>query len=125
MSSPLNGLLGAEGKFLVIPGEEVSQMLADPLHSAAHINAINSHRFVEPIGVPRLPLGRTAPFGVTPAQTFARNIAAIRAAGGLPQINHPNLQVVAAAGGSLRPARSDPVGNLERNSGHQQSGGHR
>ena len=90
--APLNALFGAQGKFLVIPGEEVTQMLTDPLHSAAHINAINSRQLVEPIGALRATGGRTAPPGVTPAQTFARNIVEIRTAGGIPQINHPNFK---------------------------------
>ena len=80
--APLDALFGAAGRFLVIPGQEVTQILADSTHPErrrqAHVNAISLSRVVLPQG------GRTV------AESYARNLAAIRAAGGLPQVNHPN-----------------------------------
>jgi hypothetical protein len=79
---PLNALLGAAGKFLVIRGQEVTQRIADSSHAEtwrqAHMNSINGARVVMP--QPR----------ATIAESYARNIESIRAAGGLPQVNHPN-----------------------------------
>ena len=80
--APLNALLGANGKFLVVRGQEVTQILPDSTHPdrrrQGHVNAINLTRVVLPQG------------GATLAESYARNLAAIRAAGGLPQVNHPN-----------------------------------
>lgn len=79
---PLNGLFGAAGKFLVIAGQEVTQILPDSSHPdrrrQAHVNAINLTRVVLPQG------------GSSVAESYSRNLAAIRDAGGLPQVNHPN-----------------------------------
>ena len=80
--APLNALLGATGKFLVMRGQEVTQILPDSTHPdrrrQGHVNAINPTRVVSPQG------------GASLAESYARNLAAIRAAGGLPQVNHPN-----------------------------------
>jgi hypothetical protein len=80
--APLNALLGAAGKFLVIRGQEVTQRVADSSHAdkwrQAHMNSINPAAVVKP--QPRASI----------AESYARNIESIRAAGGLPQINHPN-----------------------------------
>ena len=80
--APLNALLGATSRFLVIRGQEVTQILPDSSHPdkrrQGHVNAINSTRVVMPQG------------GASLAESYARNLAAITAAGGLPQVNHPN-----------------------------------
>ena len=80
--APLQALFGAAGRFLVIQGQEVTQILPDSTHPdrrrQGHVNAINSSRVVMPQG------------GTSLAESYARNLAAIRAAGGLPQVNHPN-----------------------------------
>lgn len=80
--APLNALLGATGRFLVIRGQEVTQILPDSSHPErrrqGHVNAINLSRVVLPQG------------GASLAESYARNLAAITAAGGLPQVNHPN-----------------------------------
>jgi hypothetical protein len=93
--APLQALYGADGKFLVMPGQEVSQMIADPSHQdglrQAHVNGIGTSRLVIPMGEGS-GMGRTAPRGTTVADTFVRNIAAIAAAGGVAQINHPNFR---------------------------------
>ena len=82
--APLNALLGATGRFLVIRGQEVTQALPDSSHPdkrrQAHVNAINLSRVVLPQG------------GASVAESYARNLAAIGAAGGLPQVNHPNYR---------------------------------
>jgi hypothetical protein len=80
--APLDALFGARGKFLVIPGQEVTDRVTAATHPegrrAAHVNALGVTRVVMPAG------------GSTIGETYARNLAAIRDAGGLPQVNHPN-----------------------------------
>lgn len=62
--------------FLVIRGEEVTDRLPGrPLH----VNAINLERVVQPRG------------GGSVVEVLQKNIDAIRAAGGIPAINHPNF----------------------------------
>jgi hypothetical protein len=96
-AAPLQALFGAEGQFLVVPGEEVTQMLADadPAHPggkrAAHVTAINISHVVIPAGEGSGVMGRTAPRGTSIAQTYADNLALIREAGGIAQVNHPNF----------------------------------
>lgn len=84
----LNAVLGHPLRFLAIPGQEVSQVVADPRHPngvrQAHVNALGTDRVVMPI-----PRAQTA--GMTVAQTYARNDSLIRAAGGIMQVNHPNF----------------------------------
>jgi len=61
---------------LLIPGEEVTDRLPKkPLH----VNALGLERVVLPQG------------GSTPVEVLQRNIDAVRAAGGIPLVNHPNF----------------------------------
>ena len=61
---------------LLIPGEEVTDRLPKkPLH----VNAIGLERVVPPQG------------GKTPLEVLQRNVDAVRAAGGVPLVNHPNF----------------------------------
>lgn len=88
--APLNAELAAPGTFLVIRGQEVTQRVFDPARPTnarqAHVNAIGLAR-------PVLPLGeRGLVRDTTIAATYARNLTAIRAEGGLPQVNHPNFR---------------------------------
>lgn len=72
----LNALLGADGKFIVLPGEEVT----DSYNSAPiHINALLPQRTVLPQG------------GATVSEVIQRDVDVIRAAGGAPHLNHPNF----------------------------------
>jgi hypothetical protein len=96
-----------DGKFLVMRGQEVTQMVAEPDIEGGvrhlHVNGIQTDRLILPIRpanppakAPKLGDGTVdlrplAAQGVTPAQAYLRNINAIRAAGGIPQVNHPNL----------------------------------
>src|SRR5688572_1133696 len=52
--APLQAHFGEEGKFLVMSGQEVSQIIEDPSRSDgmrhAHVNAINTAKVVMPIG---------------------------------------------------------------------------
>ena len=86
---PLNAIYGHGNRFIAIAGQEVSQTVADPSHPngvrQAHVNALGTSRLVMPIG----PRNRAS--GMTVAQTYARNDSAIRAAGGIMQVNHPNF----------------------------------
>ncbi len=72
----LNAVHGADEKFLVMKGEEVTDRFGEkPLH----INGLELARHVDPQG------------GTSVLDTLNRNVAAIRGAGGIPHINHPNF----------------------------------
>jgi hypothetical protein len=73
---PLNDLLGRTGSFLVISGQEVTDRSENkPVHS----NGLGLTKVVMPSG-----LG-------TKVEALQKNIDNIRAAGGIPQLNHPNF----------------------------------
>ncbi|HVR44548.1 MAG TPA: CehA/McbA family metallohydrolase [Thermoanaerobaculia bacterium] len=72
----LNAVHGAEEKFLVIPGEEVTDHFGS---KPIHVNGLDLDHHVEPQG------------GESVADTIQRNVDAIRAADGVPHINHPNF----------------------------------
>jgi len=88
--APLNAMFGAAGRFLVISGQEVTQRVADASHPdgfrQAHVNALGVTRVVRPIGE------RNIATGMTVAATYARHLPAIKEAGGVPQVNHPNFR---------------------------------
>jgi hypothetical protein len=88
--APLNARLGVPGRFLVIAGEEVTQLVADSTHPdrrrQAHVNALGLTRVVTRLGE------RGIAQGISPVEAYARNIAEIRAAGGIAQVNHPNFR---------------------------------
>jgi hypothetical protein len=71
----LNALHGADDKFLVIKGEEVTDRLGD---KPIHVNSLNPDRLVKPPG------------GGTVVAMVQNMIDAIRSAGGTPSVNHPN-----------------------------------
>ena len=72
----LNALMGADERFLLIPGEEVTDRFET---KPIHINGLNVDTLVAPQG------GRSV------VETVQRNVDAIRAARGVPHINHPNF----------------------------------
>ena len=73
----LNALHGADDKFLVVKGEEVSSgFQGKPLH----INGLNPDRLIAV---------RRDGSGV--AEVLQNNVDAIRMAGGVPHVNHPNF----------------------------------
>lgn len=72
----LNALMGADEKFLIVRGEEVtSRFETKPIH-------------VNGLGVSRLVPAQS---GSSVLETAQRNVDAIRAADGVPHINHPNF----------------------------------
>lgn len=72
----LNALLGMDEQYLLIPGEEVTDRVdGKPLH----MNGLAVERVVLPAG------------GATMAEAIQRDVDAIRAAHGLPHLNHPNF----------------------------------
>jgi len=73
---PLNALFGAEDRFLVISGEEITDRAAD---KPVHVNGLGLSTLVRPQG------------GATPGEAAQRDVAAVRAAGAVSQINHPNF----------------------------------
>jgi len=72
----LNAVHGAKEKFLLIPGEEVTDEFGD---KPVHVNAYGPVRLVEPA------------HGGSLVDTIQRNTDAIREARGLPSLNHPNF----------------------------------
>jgi len=93
--APLNALFGAAERFLVLPGQEVTQWGADPARSSAHVNSLFATRVVWPVGDRRCVgsgCGAHAAASVPLADTFRANIAGIRAVGGIAQVNHPNYR---------------------------------
>jgi hypothetical protein len=73
----LQALHGASERFVVIKGEEVSDRFGEiPLH----VNGLNVAREVTPQG------------GGSVTEILQRNVDAIRGAGGVPHINHPNFR---------------------------------
>ena len=73
----LNALHGADEKFLVVKGEEVTDRFGD---KSLHINGLDVASKVEPQG------------GTSVADVLQRNVDAIRRAQGVPHINHPNFR---------------------------------
>jgi predicted metal-dependent phosphoesterase TrpH len=72
----LNALIGADERFLLIPGEEVTDRLDT---KSVHVNGLDVRTLVQP------------QHGSTIVEVIQRNVDAIRAAGGVPHINHPNF----------------------------------
>jgi hypothetical protein len=72
----LNEKLGDGGKFLVIQGQEVTDRFDKKPY---HVNALGLGTVIQPQK------------GMTIVSNVQKNVDAIRAAGALPQINHPNF----------------------------------
>ena len=73
----LNALHGADEKFLVIKGEEVTDRYED---KSLHINGLDVNAVVPPQG------------GTSVVDVLQRNVDAIRRANGIPHINHPSFR---------------------------------
>lgn len=71
----VNAVHGAEEKFLVIRGEEVSDRFDK---KPIHVNGLGVGEVVKPQG------------GTSVASVIQRNVDAVRSAKGVPHINHPN-----------------------------------
>lgn len=96
-TAPLQALLGTDKKFLLIPGQEISQGVTDDRFPAAyrpaHVTAIGIANAIMPIGSEGSEWSYIyAPKGTLVSSTYTRNIAAVRQAGGIAQINHPNFR---------------------------------
>jgi hypothetical protein len=76
----LNAVFAAPGKFLVIPGVEVTDRYRQGETSKpVHLNGIGVREAVKPMG------------GATITEMLDNNARAVRAVGGIAQINHPNF----------------------------------
>ena len=108
--SALQALHGASDRFLVIRGEEISDRFGQ---APLHINGLNLNTLVEPQG------------GSSVVDVLQRNVDAIRRAGGLPHINHPNFQwaMTAAELGAVRNTRLFEVFNGHPTVNNQGGGG--
>jgi hypothetical protein len=77
---PLNSLFGGGGQFLVIRGEELTSNFATVAGKVyVHVNSLN----------PREPA--TSAQGAAARDTLQKDLDAVRSAGGVAQINHPNF----------------------------------
>ncbi len=74
--SGLNSLHGKEGSFIVIRGEEVTDRFDKRPY---HVNGLGLQSVVKPQN------------GQSVVENLQRNVDAVRAANGIPQINHPNF----------------------------------
>jgi hypothetical protein len=72
----LNQVLGARDKYLLIPGEEVTDGFEG---KPVHLNAYHARELIRPAG------------GQSLVDTLSRNVKAILAAAALPSVNHPNF----------------------------------
>jgi hypothetical protein len=73
---PLNGVFGAEERFLLISGEEVTSRYDS---KPVHVNAFDIRATIAPV------------FGGSVLETIQKNVDTIRGAGGMPSLNHPNF----------------------------------
>jgi hypothetical protein len=71
-----NAVHSAKEKFLLIPGEEVTDSFGG---KPIHVNAFDPNRLVEPA------------HGKSIVDTIQRNVDAIRSVSGMPSLNHPNF----------------------------------
>lgn len=85
---PLNAAQAVEGRFLVIAGEEVTDHAETK--KAVHVNGLGLRTRVLPQG------------GALVSDVLERDVDAIRKAGGVPVINHPNYQWAITAGDVLK-----------------------
>lgn len=93
--APLNAILGAKERFLLLPGQEITQWGKDPGRSAAHVNALFTRDVIWPVGERTCTFrgcGAKAEAYVPLSETFTANIAAVLKQGGIAQVNHPNYR---------------------------------
>ncbi|HYM11567.1 MAG TPA: CehA/McbA family metallohydrolase [Bryobacterales bacterium] len=98
----LNAVMGADGQFLVVRGEEVTDRFED---KPVHVNAFNPKALVPP------------QHGSSVLDTIQRNVDAIRGAEAVPSINHPNFGWAITAD-DLRRVQNDKL--FEIYNGHPQ-----
>jgi hypothetical protein len=86
----LNALHGAEDKFLVMAGEEITDRVHDARKAPIHLNGLNLQSVVRPQG------------GTSVVDTLQRNVNDIRRVQGIPTINHPNYEYAITAADILQ-----------------------
>lgn len=100
----LNSVMGAPGRFLVLPGQELTQWSYGTsydttmgperrVRAAPHVNALGTTKVIYPVGEVRCigeGCGRVAAANVPFSELYRQNLTAIRNAGGIAQVNHPN-----------------------------------
>ena len=96
----LQALHGADERFLVVRGEEVTDKFGD---QSLHVNGLNLKELVPPQG------------GASALDVLQRSVDAVRKAGGVPHINHPNFRWSISAE-ELRQVRNNKL--LEIYNGH-------
>jgi len=78
----LNAVHGADERFLVIKGEEVTDRFGE---KPIHVNGLDVSSTIDP------------QHGTSVLDTVQRNVDAVRRAGGIPHVNHPNYGWAIAA----------------------------
>ncbi len=107
-ASALSALVGGRDRFLILPGQEITQWSDDPTRSAAHINGLFVGSVIYPLGSRRCigsGCGAYVASDVPLAATFQANISAVLRDGGIAQVNHPNYRW------SVQPSDLDGVPN--------------
>lgn len=92
----LNAEAGVAGEFLILPGQEITQMIGDvdtggPTYG--HVNSLFAREVIIPIGRVNddTPYRGAHATSDTPVrETLETNVAAIIEQGAIPQVNHPN-----------------------------------
>lgn len=93
--APLNALFGAKERFLLLPGQEITQSTDDPKRSSSHVNALFTHEVIFPMGIRRCMgsgCGAYVPAEMPLETTYQTNIASVLTQGGIAQVNHPNYR---------------------------------
>ena len=99
----LNAFLGANDRFLLITGEEVTSQHGD---APIHVNAFRLRQTIEPF------------FAKDVLSTIQRNVDSIRDAGAVPSLNHPQFRWAIDA---ATLARVQNLGLFEVFNGHPQT----
>lgn len=99
----LNAFLGANDRFLLITGEEVTSQHGD---APIHVNAFRLQQTIEPF------------FAKDVLSTIQRNVDSIRDAGAVPSLNHPQFRWAIDA---ATLARVQKLGLFEVFNGHPQT----
>src|ERR1700733_15034134 len=93
--APLNAVFGASERFIVLPGQEVTQWIEGSVLRSAHVNSLFARQVVWPLGERKCPggdaCGAYAPATTPITDTFRANISSIRTQGAIAKINHPNV----------------------------------
>jgi hypothetical protein len=119
---PLNGLLGAKNRFLLLPGQEMTQWGEDPKRSSAHVNALFIHEVIFPMGDRKCAgsgCGATVSEGHSSGDDIQHQYRLDSRSGRNRAGESSEPPMVREAGRSVRHSRRHAAGNLEWAGTHQ------